>query len=360
MKTAWQQVTEFPGIRAIEEVLKTVLVLQPDNFTPAERTPWGGQKIRKMMGLSGRGIVGEAWVVSGHESFPSKVLFSSGKKRVWLSLALIGELFPNELYGRANVQLHGPRAPFLTKLIDAKEILSVQVHPTKEYAARFPGRGWHSKTEMWVILTAEKGAGLYLGLKEDVTKEAFSKAVADGGDISYLLNFVPVKKGDAFFIPAGTPHAIGAGVFLIEQEETSETTFRVYSWGDGRQLHKKDGIAAIEFDGKRGARLVESLRIKLSRISGGKKGLALREILAEVPEFSFERITFAAGDKFAGDALQGLHGLTVAEGGVEFLKKGKTLCKFEKGRSFIVPALSGEYGLKSKGGAVVFLGRGAK
>ena len=137
----------------------------------------------------------------------------------------------------------------LFKLIDAREKLSVQVHPDKE-AAEFLGGG-ESKTECWYVLSAKEGAFLYLGFNEGVTPAEFKAACYDGG-MEELLSEVPVKKGDFFFVPAKTVHAIGEGIVIAELQQSSDTTFRVYDYerrdknGNLREIHREEAIATAE------------------------------------------------------------------------------------------------------------------
>ena len=139
--------------------------------------------------------------------------------------------------------------PLLIKLIDAKDDLSVQVHPCDEYALRVEGE--YGKTEMWYIVDCEEGASLYYGFKEPITKEQFKKKIADN-TLTDVLNKVPVKKGDVFFIPAGTIHAIGKGIFIAEIQQNSNTTYRVSDYGrlgaDGkpRELHIDKAVEVTE------------------------------------------------------------------------------------------------------------------
>ena len=133
-----------------------------------------------------------------------------------------------------------PFFPVLNKIIDARSNLSVQVHPNDEYALK--NEGQFGKTEMWHILSSEKGAVLYLGLNRTMKAEEFSQAISDNSIIDYL-NAVPVHAGETYFIPSGTLHAIGAGITLFEVQQNSSLTYRVYDYGrlgaDGkpRQLH---------------------------------------------------------------------------------------------------------------------------
>ncbi len=133
--------------------------------------------------------------------------------------------------------------PVLIKFIDAKETLSVQVHPNDEYANKHEGdRG---KTEMWYVVDAEPGARLVYGLCEGVSKEDFAKAVEENR-IGECLNYVDVHRGDVFFIPAGCVHAIGGGILIAEIQQSSNVTYRVYDYDRGRELHIKKALDVIE------------------------------------------------------------------------------------------------------------------
>lgn len=135
--------------------------------------------------------------------------------------------------------------PVLIKLIDSQSNLSVQVHPSDDYALQREGQ--YGKTEMWHILQAQKGACLYLGLNKTLTPQQFATAVSDGSIMDYL-NKVPVSAGETYFIPSGTIHAIGAGVTLIEIQQNSALTYRLYDYnrlqsdGKPRQLHVEKGL----------------------------------------------------------------------------------------------------------------------
>jgi mannose-6-phosphate isomerase len=155
-----------------------------------------------------------------------------------------------DLVGDKNFSRFGEEFPLLIKFIDAKDRLSVQVHPSDELAAA--RHGAFGKTEMWVILQREPGAKLFIGLKPGVTREMYVDAVADGS-VGELLNEIPVEPGDALFIPAGTVHAIGEGIVLAEVQQTSDVTYRIFDWnrvddeGNPRQLHTEFALDAIDF-----------------------------------------------------------------------------------------------------------------
>jgi mannose-6-phosphate isomerase len=138
-----------------------------------------------------------------------------------------------------------PFFPLLIKFIDARESLSVQVHPSDEYALK--NENSFGKTEMWYIVEAEEGAGIYLGFKHSVTKEEYEQAIIDGR-LTELLNFYQVKAGECYFIPSGTIHAIGAGCLICEVQQNSNVTYRVYDYdrkdknGNKRELHVKRAV----------------------------------------------------------------------------------------------------------------------
>lgn len=141
--------------------------------------------------------------------------------------------------------------PVLIKFIDAKQNLSVQVHPSDDYALKYENS--YGKTESWYIVEAEEGAGIYCGFKRDTNKEEFLQSLASG-EVENLLNFIPVKKGDCYFIPSGTVHAIGAGCLILEIQQNSDLTYRVYDYNrrgaDGklRELHVDKAVKVINFN----------------------------------------------------------------------------------------------------------------
>ncbi|MBT5095743.1 MAG: class I mannose-6-phosphate isomerase, partial [Halobacteriovoraceae bacterium] len=150
---------------------------------------WGGQRLSKI-GKGKQANIGETWEVSDHPDGPA--LFNG---------QALSQILPNPL-------------SYLVKLIDTSDNLSVQVHPHEEYAKEHENS--HGKTECWVILDADPGAGIYLGLKEGCNKASFEEALKTGCEMDKFLNFYPVSAGDFFFVAAGTIHAIGKGVFLAE------------------------------------------------------------------------------------------------------------------------------------------------
>jgi mannose-6-phosphate isomerase len=165
-------------------------------------------------------------------------------------LAEIVEIYMGDLVGDKVFAKFGEEFPLLIKFIDARDRLSVQVHPGDDLAAA--RHGAFGKTEMWVIMATEPGARLFIGFKPGVTREKYIAAVADG-TVGELLNEIPVAPGDAFFIPAGTVHAIGEGIVLGEVQQTSDITYRIFDWnrlddkGHPRELHTELALDAIDF-----------------------------------------------------------------------------------------------------------------
>ncbi len=189
----------------------------------------------------------ESWQVSGVKGDVSVVAggMLKGNNLQELIEVYMGDLVGDGVFGR-----YGEEFPVLVKLIDARQTLSVQVHPNDDLARE--RHGAYGKTEMWYVVDADPGAVLYVGWNRDVGEREYLDAVA-GGTVADLLRRFEVKAGDTFFIPAGTVHAIGAGVRIAEVQETSDVTYRIYDWdrvddkGRARQLHTELAVDAIDF-----------------------------------------------------------------------------------------------------------------
>ncbi|MBO7519181.1 MAG: class I mannose-6-phosphate isomerase [Clostridia bacterium] len=204
---------------------------------------WGGERLKSEYGFKSDKKIAEAWVLSNREDGQSVVL--NGE----LAGKTLGEAI--EALG---VECLGKNAaafkyfPLLIKLIDAKDKLSVQVHPNDEYALKYEGE--FGKTEMWYVIDAEPGAKLIYGLNRAVSEDELKEYI-NGDRITELCNYVPVKAGDLFFIPAGTVHAIGGGMLIAEVQQNSNITYRVSDYGrlgaDGkpRALHKEKAAEVI-------------------------------------------------------------------------------------------------------------------
>ena len=198
-------------------------------LTPATKDNiWGGNKLRAYGKQSEKDRIAESWELSFTNGGEARI--EDGRE--------MSEAFSRETWGTSAEKFHA--FPVLTKFIDAQDKLSVQVHPSDTYALE--NEGQFGKTEMWYVVEADEGAGLYMGLERECDPDEFAAAVADGS-VEKLLSFKEVKRGDVYFIPSGTIHAIGAGVVIFEIQQNSTLTYRLYDYmrrdkdGNLRELH---------------------------------------------------------------------------------------------------------------------------
>jgi mannose-6-phosphate isomerase len=223
-------------------------VLYPLTFQPIfKERVWGGHGIERLYDkkLPPDVPIGEAWEISDRPGDASVIANGplAGRDLRWLM-----ENHARELLGGAKPAT-GNRFPLLCKILDAREKLSLQVHPPAGPAA---GLGGEPKTEMWYIADAAPGAELYAGLKHGVTRAEFEKKIRDGS-VAECFHRLPVKPGDAMFLPSGRVHAIGAGLVIFEIQQNSDTTYRVFDWnrvgldGKPRELHVAESLASIDF-----------------------------------------------------------------------------------------------------------------
>lgn len=230
-------------------------MLYPLKFKPrVKERIWGGQAILKKKGktvacLSRDKLYGESWDLSSVKGDVSVVAngFLKGN-----NLEEIIEVYMGELVGEENFEKYGLEFPLLVKYLDCNDKLSVQVHPNDELAEE--RHNSFGKTEAWYVVDCKPGAAIYLGFKNlELTREEYIAAVAESR-LEELLNRVEVKPGDVFFIPAGTVHALGAGIEVVEVQQTSDVTYRIYDWdrvdasGKGRELHTALAVDAIDFE----------------------------------------------------------------------------------------------------------------
>ena len=319
---------------------------------------WGGERLRKDFGIfSPETPLAEAWVLSAHPDGDSLISFSNAPH---------GESFSD--YIKAHPKAAGslarsfPFFPMLIKLIDAKQALSIQVHPEDSYALSKEGQ--YGKTEMWIVLEREEGAFLYFGFQEECSEEEVRRAIQEESFPS-LLQKVPVEVGDVFFIPAGTVHAIGAGIVLAEVQQNSNLTYRVYDYGrkdaqgNTRELHVEKALQVMKRK-KVSSFMQEELQKE------GKKAVgenAYLESIASCPYFTVERLSLEEEGSFSRElgeesflsilVLEGEALLSEAVAG----SAEKTLiekapmeqCRIQKGESFFLPAEKARWSLKGKG-----------
>ena len=201
-------------------------------------TIWGGDSIAPFKGIkTDKTAIGESWEISGVEGDESVVAAGPDKD---MTLTALIDKYGEKLLGKKNFQRFGNRFPLLVKIIDAAQDLSVQVHPDDDMARRL-GQA-NGKTEMWYVLKAKKDARLALGFTRAIGREEF-RPLVESGEIENVLRFIPVRKGEAYFIPGRTVHAIGKGMMVAEIQQTSDVTYRLYDYrrkgpdGKERQLH---------------------------------------------------------------------------------------------------------------------------
>ncbi len=211
--------------------------------------PWGGRRLETELHipLPGSAPIGELWALVDRPEAQSIV------SRGPLEGKSIHELWSKEraaVFGTKHLKNNSPTFPLLCKILDAAEMLSLQVHPSATSAVNFHGE---RKTEFWYFLKTEPEAFCYAGLKKGVTRKAFETALKNG-TVEKTLHQLTAKKGDSLFIPSGRLHALGGGNLVIEIQQNSDTTYRVFDWnrcdaeGRSRTLHLEEAMASIDFE----------------------------------------------------------------------------------------------------------------
>jgi mannose-6-phosphate isomerase len=270
---------------------------------------WGGRQLGDVLGkpLPNGGTYGESWEISDHPSHASVVACGPRRGR---TLRRLMEREPAALLGEAAGR--HPRFPWLVKYLDARDWLSVQVHPNEADVVRlWPGEG--SKTEAWFVLAAAPDSRVYAGLLPGVDEARLRSALRDGTVGECLHQFRP-RPGDCVFLPAGTVHAVGGGVLMAEVQQTSDATFRLFDWdrrdaeGRLRQLHVEEALACINW----GAGPVRPVRAEgYPRAAEGPRGTT-RQRLVRCDYFTLEYVRpdgpFTCGGTGRLQVLLVLHG----------------------------------------------------
>lgn len=217
--------------------------MQPMKLIPATKDYiWGGTKLKNEWNkISDTDKIAESWELSCHAQGMSTIADGEYAGKT------LKEILTPEMLGTNAAKFEF--FPILVKLIDAKENLSIQVHPSDDYALK--NEGQYGKTEMWYVVDAEEGSGVYCGFKKPYSIEEVEKVLREG-DITTLLNFVPAKKGDTLFIKSGTVHAICGGLLICEIQQNSSLTYRLYDYnrtdakGNKRELHIDKAVKVID------------------------------------------------------------------------------------------------------------------
>lgn len=226
--------------------------MYPFKFNPIlKERLWGGTKLKDVLGKPiENDITGESWELSTVKGDVSVI--ANGELAGTSLLQLIEER-PEDLLGKSVYNRFGTEFPILIKFIDAKQDLSIQLHPNDELAKE--RHNSFGKTEMWYVMDADKGANLIVGFNKDVTKEEYASSLKEDTLLD-LMNYETVSEGDTFFINTGKIHAIGAGVLLAEIQQTSDVTYRVFDFnrrdknGNLRELHTEQALDAIDYKKK--------------------------------------------------------------------------------------------------------------
>ncbi|MCM8711173.1 class I mannose-6-phosphate isomerase [Clostridium sp. SYSU_GA19001] len=287
---------------------------------------WGGRDFQLFRDNLPEGNIGESWDVSCH---PHGVSVVANGKFKGMKLDELIKLKGAEVIG---TKISLDRFPLLVKLINAKEKLSVQVHPQDKYAKETEGE--MGKTEVWYVVEAFEGANLVVGTK-NCTKEQFKNAI-ETGHFDEFMNKVYVQKGDVYFVKSGLVHAIGEGVIIAEIQQNSDTTYRVFDYNRGRELHLEKALDVVD----------------LSLVGEKSKGLKVQEegysktyyCLCE--HFSLELYDVEESVKESSDRER-FYIFTAVEGEGEILYK-RGVEKIKKGDSFMIPAALGDYEIKGK------------
>ncbi len=299
---------------------------------------WGGDRLIKEWGKPcNYGIAAESWELSAHKNGQS---VASNGNLEGLPLSEIVEKYGKNCLG-TNSQA-AERFPILIKFIDSKQKLSIQVHPADSYALEHEGD--YGKTEMWYIVEAQEGSGILCGFRESISKDDYKKSISDN-TLTDKLNWIPVKKGDVFFISPGTVHAICEGTIIAEIQQNSDVTYRVYDYdrkgpdGKSRPLHIDKALdvsrlAADVYDGSPlgeeqelddGAASTLLVECKYFTVSEIK---IANEISLSVDDKSFQSLVFVEG-----------------EGLIEW---GNEKIEFKRGDTFFLPASMGEFKITGK------------
>ncbi len=295
---------------------------------------WGGRALETTLGraLPGTRPIGEAWEIVDRPEAQS--VLKSGR-HAGKTLREVIQAYPADIMG-PDWDKNRP-FPILVKWLDCRERLSLQVHPPAAVAAKLKGE---PKTETWFIADTQPGAGLLVGLKKGVTRDQFEKALA-GNTLEPLVHRFPVAEGDSILVRSGQIHAIDAGNLILEIQQNSDTTYRVYDWGrvglDGkpRQLHVEQSLASIKWDD------FEPAPVRAAPTGG---------VIADCEEFRIRRVVLDAGETLRFAAGEQARILSVVTG--ELNGPGKNV--LARGDNAVLP-YSGEFAFKAAAASLVLV-----
>lgn len=286
---------------------------------------WGGRRLR-----SDGPPIGEAWVV--HTESP--ILAGPGAGR---TLGELARTWGVPLVGQRVFDLYGASIPLLIKLIDAAEWLSIQVHPDDRTAQRLEGPGHAGKTEAWYVLAADEGTEIIAGTRGDASASNLAHAIATGTIMDQVARLA-VSPGQTVFIPAGTLHALGPGIFVYEVQQHSDLTYRVYDWGRpasaGRELHLRQAMVSVD----PAARPQLPAPVRTSDVT---------EMLISCSYFCLERVTVTTSPAMLDTRGQSFHAVTVIEGAMTVRAAGGQ-AEVATHETVVIPACAGAYALMAR------------
>ncbi len=309
---------------------------------------WGGRRLERFgKHLPPGKMIGESWEVadlaetsvSGGGGGAARSSIANGPL-AGRTLHHALEEWKTDLLGSAAPTSDGS-FPLLVKFLDARENLSVQVHPSPAYASAHPEA--YLKTESWFVLDAAPGSVIYKGIKPGVTRESFAARIADGTVVSDLIA-VPAVAGECHTLPSGTCHALGAGVLVAEVQTPSDTTFRVYDWGrTGRELHVEQSLECIDFGPAPAATHLEQ---------GARAGCLATTEFFELSVIKPGGRELKGGDLFGGRCVC----IMALKGGVSLRPEHGAVVDLPTGRTAVVPAaVSGAMKMRSTPDAKVLV-----
>lgn len=298
---------------------------------------WGGRKLETVLNRKiPDGNIGETWEVSDYGEDRSTIQDGPWEGKEFRRYY---KMYPREILGSG---MEGLPFPLLVKIIDAKEKLSVQVHPNDDYTRKKDPKN-SGKMEAWIVLHADPGAELVVGFSKKMDRDSYSKLISENKAES-VLQSISVKPGDAFLLEPGTVHAIGAGVMLLEIQQSSDSTYRVYDYGRPRELHMDKALDVLNFKKSTGK---EWLEYRQSDFIGA--GILNR--LLENGKFRIFHLNLTPSDDYDPEDFDEedfilptvtkkprFHFYTIVEGGIQ-LSSGE---KFLTGESFMVTAFGTE------------------
>lgn len=291
---------------------------------------WGGAKLQELFGrpVPEKTRIGESWEISDRPGAESCVRNGPLQGR---TLRQLMTSHGEAILGRAPAE--GERFPWLGKLLDARDTLSLQVHPPARIAATLGGE---PKTELWYVAHAEVGACFYAGLKPGIDREAFVRALEEG-TVADCFHPLPVARGDVLFLPSGRVHALGKGLVIFEIQQNSDTTYRVFDWdrrdkhGQLRALHVQEALASIDFH--------DHAPALVPRVFHSVDGAQVRSLVRD-PLFEIDEIRWTTDGMASDRRPRGSMGLLIVLSGCLELRCGDKprMTRVDAGSFCLLPA----------------------